>query len=319
MSGVLLLSTHLSGSGHLARVAAIARATAAMGGAATVVNGGAAVPWIDRSGVGWRQLPPLHVRDLDFSTLLTPEGAPADAEYLGARREAVVGALRALRPDVLVCELYPFGRRALAQEFEAAISEALALGARVVCSVRDLPEPPRKPGRAERAEAALVAVGGGGLGRALLGAAVEAARLGRRRWRLRVGGPDAAAEAARLARAAAGAPVVVEPAAGDYRARLGACAASVSLFGYNTALDLAQTGAPSVVVPSDEGGEREQTLRAEAFARRSAQFEILRMAELSPPRLADAVERAAARGRAAPMTLDLGGAARSARILLGQE
>ena len=155
MSRVLLLSTHLSGSGHLTRIAAIARAAAAQGGAATVVTGGAPLPWIDRRGIGWRQLPPLHVRDLDFSTLLTPAGAPADAAYLAARREAVVEAVRRLRPDALVCELYPFGRRSLAAEFEAAIAEARALGARVFCSVRDLPEPPRKPGRAERAEAAL--------------------------------------------------------------------------------------------------------------------------------------------------------------------
>ena len=43
-------------------------------------------------------------------------------------------------------------------------------------------------------------------------------------------------------------------------------AASVSLCGYNTALDVLQSGVPAVLVPFDNGGEVEQSLRAEALA-----------------------------------------------------
>jgi len=39
-------------------------------------------------------------------------------------------------------------------------------------------------------------------------------------------------------------------------------AASVSLCGYNTALDILQAGTPAVFVPFDDGSEVEQGLRA---------------------------------------------------------
>jgi Predicted glycosyl transferase len=132
-----------------------------------------------------------------------------------------------------------------------------------------------------------------------------------------VGSPDAEAVAAPLAAGARGAPVTVEPATPDYRARLGACAVSVSLFGYNTAVELAQGQAPAVVVPSQAGGEREQTIRARAFAAVCDRFEVIEPPALTPAALAAAVARAAARGPGAAAPIDLGGAARAARILRG--
>ncbi|MFV0475867.1 MAG: glycosyltransferase, partial [Pikeienuella sp.] len=117
--------------------------------------------------------------------------------------------------------------------------------------------------------------------------------------------------AARLAALAAGAPVIVEPAAADYRARLAAAACSVSLFGYNTATDLLAAGTPAVIAPMDEGGEREQQIRAAAFAALPG-FHLA----TDPARLAETVERAIDAPGPPPGLADLSGAEKSARIIL---
>lgn len=158
----------------------------------------------------------------------------------------------------------------------------------------------------------LVAVGGGVIGRALLDTAVDAARGGDRIWRLRTGGADAASQAQRLQAMAAGAPIVAEPAAPDYRARLGAAACSVSLFGYNTATDLLAASVPAVIAPMDEGGEREQIIRAKAFARLPG-FHML--SNPSASALRDAVETAIA-GPRRTINSPLTGAEATARLLI---
>ncbi|MGF1446875.1 MAG: glycosyltransferase family protein [Pikeienuella sp.] len=152
MTRIAFLVTHLSGSGHLVRVLALARAASARGAAALVLSGGRPLPHLAQDEVALHQLPALTVRDLDFSTLRHPDGRPASSAELAARRDAVVAALAAFGPDLLVTETFPFGRRALAEEFTAAIACVRARpGTRIVASVRDIPEPPKKPGRLEAA------------------------------------------------------------------------------------------------------------------------------------------------------------------------
>lgn len=172
------------------------------------------------------------------------------------------------------------------------------------------PAPPPEPSSAGEI---MVAVGGGVIGRALLEAAIGAARFSARRWRLRVGGADAVEQAARLQALAAGSAVIVEPAAADYRARLGAAACSVSLLGYNTATDLLSAGTPAVIRPMDEGGEREQIIRAEAFAALPG-FHLLTKDD--PGALTAAVERALTSPGPPRGLVDLGGAARTARLII---
>lgn len=153
MTRAAFLCCHLSGTGHLVRTLALARATAAAGAEVLVIGGGRPLNHIDLNGVGYFQLPPVQVPDFDFSTLRTQEGAVADDVYLAARRATLEQALTQFCPDALVTELFPLGRRVLAAEFEAAIAAARAANpaAAVIASVRDIPEPPRKPGRLEQA------------------------------------------------------------------------------------------------------------------------------------------------------------------------
>ncbi len=69
----------------------------------------------------------------------TSRAAPDDA-YLARRTQALIEAFEAARPDVVVLETYPFGRRALRFELEPLLARVAATQPRprVVASVRDL-------------------------------------------------------------------------------------------------------------------------------------------------------------------------------------
>lgn len=149
MTRIAFLCCHLSGTGHLVRTLTLARATGAEGARVLLVSGGRPLPHVDMEGVEILQLPPVHVPDFDFATLRTPDGVPADALYMARRRTMVESALAEFRPDALVTETFPLGRRVLAAEFEAAI--AACPQAAILASVRDIPEPPKKPARLDEA------------------------------------------------------------------------------------------------------------------------------------------------------------------------
>jgi predicted glycosyltransferase len=358
---IVFLCCHLTGTGHLVRTLALARAARRLGHDATVISGGRPLLHV-AAEVPVVHLPPVQVRGFAFTELREPGGEPVSACYMASRGRALREAIATLRPDALVTELYPFGRRVLATEFDEAIAAARA--ARPVCavaaSVRDIPEPkpdrlaetaarlaadfdavlvhgdanflplsttwplpdglssmihhtgyvgaaemPRTPRRGD----ILVAVGGGVLGRRLLGVAAQAAERSARPWQLLVGGLDAAEIAARIS---AGAPanVTAEPARRDYRELLAGAACSVSLCGYNTSVELARCETPALLVPSDEAGEQEQPIRARRLAEHEG-FRLMPMDDLSPAALAEAADALAAGPRrpTVPLAGDDGAAA----------
>lgn len=90
-------------------------------------------------------------------------------------------------------------------------------------------------------------------------------------------------------------------------------AASLSLCGYNTALDILQAGTPAVFIPFDEGGEVEQGLRAKALAGQDG-IATVKSADLDPERLIEALRRVMAKPRRAPRTQGLDGATETVRI-----
>lgn len=355
---IVLLSTHLTGSGHLVRTAALARAGQAAGHRVMLLTGGMPLAHLPLDDLTVIQLPPLQVRDLDYATLRDGEGAPAQAAYLAARRDRIVAALGDFAPDVLVTETYPLGRRALRHEYRAAMA---ATGALCVASVRDIPEP--KPHRVAEAAAilrqdfgallvhgtkavvplsaswpfvglddmirytgyvaegempapiaggVLVSVGGGTLGRALLPMAASAAAASAAGsplpWRILTG---------RRADAGQDLPksdnLIIEPARPDYRGLLAGAACSISLSGYNTAVDLARCETPAILVPMTDRGEQEQLIRARHLATHEG-IRCLTQEQATPERLASLARTLAGTRRPRlPLTLD--GAARSIAIL----
>ncbi|MEM7506595.1 MAG: glycosyltransferase [Pseudomonadota bacterium] len=345
------LTTHLTGTGHLVRILALAAAGRDAGHQVLVLSGGRPLPHIDTGGVEVVQLPPLGVRDLDYKTLRKECGAPADADYMAERSARIAEELRRFAPDFLITETFPLGRRALAAEFEAAIDTT---DARAVASVRDIPEPkPRRLAEAEtrlkrhytallvhgdadflplsaswplrgmehlihhtgyvaRAEPVtpipgdvVVSVGGGDLGGQLLSIAAESALTSDRDWHLLAGSPPADLPSAPNLR--------VEPPRSDYRGLLAGAQISVSLCGYNTAVDLAQADTPAILVPMTEGRELEQLFRARALARFEG-FKHLRGTDLTADRLNTCIEALAGKRRK-PLSLVMDGARTSIEIL----
>ena len=127
---------HLLGIGHLRRAATLGRALADAGFEVSLVSGGVPVRGI---AVGV-QLPPASAADLSFKTLLDEDRQPIDEAWKRRRAAALLNAWRASRADVLMVELFPFGRRQMRFELMPLLEDAQRLAPRplVVCSVRDL-------------------------------------------------------------------------------------------------------------------------------------------------------------------------------------
>jgi predicted glycosyltransferase len=155
---VLIAVTHLLGAGHLTRAAALARAFAQAGHETTLVSGGSSALPAGLDRVACIQLPPVRIVGTNFGTLLDESGAPVDCPYLEERRGLLLRTLKAVRPDILITELFPFGRRVLAQEFTALLDEVRTLNPRplVLCSIRDILASPSKPERIEETHARLL-------------------------------------------------------------------------------------------------------------------------------------------------------------------
>ncbi len=145
---VLIVVTHLLGSGHLVRAAHLARALARGGFTVTLASGGMPLRPMEGEPFAFVQLPPVRTEGVDFRNLLDEEGQPARPERMAARIAALEKLATGLRPDIVVTEHFPFGRRQLAEEFLATIAAVRAANpaALVLASVRDVlvtPKPTR--------------------------------------------------------------------------------------------------------------------------------------------------------------------------------
>ncbi|MGH7098515.1 MAG: glycosyltransferase family protein [Stellaceae bacterium] len=158
MAGSVLFHVqHLLGIGHLQRTLRIADAFAKSGIAATLVSGGLPVEGLAASRTYQIvQLPPIRARDASFA-LLDGNDRPVGEKLWQARREALLAAFAAARPDVVVLEGFPFARRAFRGELDPLIATVRARGGRLVSSIRDIlvrrDDPARHRAIAERVRA----------------------------------------------------------------------------------------------------------------------------------------------------------------------
>lgn len=149
---VLFYVQHLLGIGHLRRAAVLARAIAATGVRTTLVSGGHPVPGLDLGDAHLEQLPPVRAVDLYFKELVDEHERPIDEAWKADRRDRLLQIWRATRPQVILIELFPFGRRQMRFELLPLLDEATGLAAdagrpRIVCSVRDILVAQKKPER----------------------------------------------------------------------------------------------------------------------------------------------------------------------------
>jgi len=140
VSRILIHVQHLLGIGHLRRAAVLARGLAAAGAQVTVASGGMPVPGLDLGGAALAQLPPARAADETFKTLLDEHDAPLTDAWRARRRDLLLTLYDEIRPDALVVEMFPFGRRALRFELIPLLQRARAARPRPVVfgSVRDI-------------------------------------------------------------------------------------------------------------------------------------------------------------------------------------
>ena len=142
---ILFYCQHLLGLGHAKRAGLVAHALVKAGEHVLFVTGGLPVPGLDLGGAEVVTLPPLVAADDAASRLARPDGRPPDATDLAERRARLLAVLAERDPAVVLLELFPFGRHALAFELGplllAVAGDRARRGdaaARVAVSLRDI-------------------------------------------------------------------------------------------------------------------------------------------------------------------------------------
>ncbi|WP_209021317.1 glycosyltransferase family protein [Paracoccus ravus] len=148
---ILFYVQHLLGIGHLARASRIAQALSRRGAEITLVTGGLPVPGFPPPGLAHIALPPVQMACEGFAGLADAQGRPVQDDFLKARRDLLCDAFRRLRPDIVLTEAFPFGRRQMRFELLPLLDAIETARPRPVlfCSLRDIVQEKAKPGRAE--------------------------------------------------------------------------------------------------------------------------------------------------------------------------
>lgn len=143
---VLFYVQHLLGVGHVMRAATIARNMCVAGLDVTVVLGGSKVLVADFGSANIIRLAPVRSDGSNFKVLLDENDVEIDDDFKNRRRDKLLNIYASLKPDVLLVELFPFGRRQLRFELMPLLAAARE-SSKIVCSVRDVLVPMKKPKR----------------------------------------------------------------------------------------------------------------------------------------------------------------------------
>jgi predicted glycosyltransferase len=147
---VLLYVQHLLGIGHLVRASRIASALKDEGFHIAVVMGGVPVFGLPDADIEVIALPPLKTAP-GFSALLDADDRVVSEEAKNHRRDRLLSALKSFRPQIVVTEAFPFGRRQMRFELMPMIELARHLQPKplIVSSIRDILQEQVKPARSE--------------------------------------------------------------------------------------------------------------------------------------------------------------------------
>lgn len=147
---VLFYVQHLVGVGHVFRASRIVRALRSEGVEVDLVFGGVPLPGLDVADARVHYLPPVRAGLEVFNRLEDADGNPVDDTYKDRRRDLLLDIFGKTRPDVVVTEAFPFGRRQMRFELLPLMEAAKARRPRpatVVGSVRDILQENAKPER----------------------------------------------------------------------------------------------------------------------------------------------------------------------------
>ena len=148
---VMLYVQHLLGIGHLMRARRIAQALDNDGFQVTLVTGGLPVSGFESSSIDQVALASMAVRDGSFGELVDAGGNTIDDAFKSRRSQHLLDVFKKFRPDLVMLEAFPFGRRQLRFELMPLIDSIQGSVPKpvLVTSVRDVLQRNRKPGRDE--------------------------------------------------------------------------------------------------------------------------------------------------------------------------
>lgn len=146
---VLFYVQHLLGIGHLMRSVRICEALSDINVDVTLVTGGMPVSGFPPDGIKHIELPPIAVRDGDFSQIVDSDGRQIDDDFKAERSAQLLEVYRNTAPDLVVLEAFPFGRRQLRFELLPLIEAISKTTPKpvLVSSIRDFLQRRTKPGR----------------------------------------------------------------------------------------------------------------------------------------------------------------------------
>ena len=368
---------HSLGLGHLSRSFALSKALARTFDVVLLCGGKLPELIKPPDGVQVISLPPIGA-SID-GRLISHDHRFSLEHASTLRRGTILNTFRSLRPEALVIEFFPFGKKRFTDELVPLLEEAKTsrpTAPVIASSIRDIlvgrgsdqeefdnrasglanryfdvvlahTDPnfarldesfsPRVPLRvpirytgfvasnghplrrpAHPSHGVVVSAGGGVAGAPFLNAAVSAYRLLEDDLEMTIiTGPFLSEEAWRSLQAEANGRkgLTLLRSVPDLSSVLQNARASVSQCGYNTSLEILMSGVPALVVPFADGGEDEQTKRANRLQTLGA-VRVLESSNLGPRRLAAEI-RSLLRFRPQKMQFDLEGGANSARILDG--
>ncbi len=148
---VLFYVQHLLGIGHIARASLVASALMEDGFDVTMVTGGLPVPGFPGPGIRHVRLMPEVTSREGFSGLQDIDGAALGPDGERRRMEQLLCVLGETRPDIVITEAFPFGRRQMRFELLPFLDAIKAMRPKplLFASIRDILQVNKKPGRDE--------------------------------------------------------------------------------------------------------------------------------------------------------------------------
>ncbi|MGI9352513.1 MAG: glycosyltransferase family protein, partial [Rhizobiaceae bacterium] len=146
---VLFYVQHLWGVGHVYRATRIARGMAEAGMEVHIVWGGSKIPGFDFTGLQLHRLTPVRSANVAFSELVHVDGKPFTHEDKNRRRDKLLSLFGEIRPNILITEAFPFGRRQMLFELLPLLEAAKMADFNpvIVASIRDIMQENRKENR----------------------------------------------------------------------------------------------------------------------------------------------------------------------------
>lgn len=102
------------------------------------IHGGEPIPGLPIPlAINLVSLPAIN-SDAEFTSLTPSDPDLSLEDAFGIRRDIMLETFRRIQPEIVMVELFPFGRRQFSPELKPLLAQAKENGASVVCSLRDI-------------------------------------------------------------------------------------------------------------------------------------------------------------------------------------